>query len=82
MYASQGPVAAQCFTAPLPEAAWRTKPSYAITGTEDKAIIPGLQLAMYKRSGTKTTETKGSHVVFMSHPDEVAKVIMEAAAVK
>jgi hypothetical protein len=27
----------------------------------------------------KTTEIKASHVVFMSHADEVAKVIVEAA---
>jgi hypothetical protein len=34
---------------------------------------------MYKRSNTKVTEIQGSHVVFMSHPDKVAAVIIEAA---
>jgi hypothetical protein len=34
---------------------------------------------MYKRSNTKVTEIKGSHVVFISQPAKVAAVIMEAA---
>jgi hypothetical protein len=34
---------------------------------------------MYKRAGAKVTEIKASHVVFISHPDAVAKVIIEAA---
>jgi hypothetical protein len=34
---------------------------------------------MYSRSNTKVTEVKGSHVVFMSQPEIVASVIIEAA---
>jgi hypothetical protein len=34
---------------------------------------------MYKRSHTKVTEVKGSHVIFMSQPEKVAGVIIEAA---
>jgi hypothetical protein len=29
--------------------------------------------------GAKTTEIKASHVVFISHPTEVARIIEEAA---
>jgi len=79
MYASQGPIAAQGFVAPVTEAAWKTKPSYAIVATEDKAINPDIERNMYKRAGAKVTEIKASHVVFISHPDAVAKVIIEAA---
>ncbi len=61
------------------EAAWKTKPSWAIVATEDKSIDPGLERTMYKRAGSKVTELTGSHVVFMSKPKEVAAVI-EAAA--
>jgi hypothetical protein len=35
---------------------------------------------MYKRSNTKVTEIKGCHVVFMSHPKEVANIIVKASA--
>jgi hypothetical protein len=34
---------------------------------------------MYKRSGTKITEIKGSHVISISQANAVAKVIMNAA---
>ena len=79
MFASQAPIAAQCFTVPVTAAAWKTKPTYGIVATEDKAINPDIERNMYKRSGTKTTEIKGCHVIFISHPAAVAKVIVAAA---
>jgi pimeloyl-ACP methyl ester carboxylesterase len=47
--------------------------------TEDHAINPDLQRYYAKRIGATTTEIKASHVPFLSHPKEVARVI-EAAA--
>ena len=79
MYASQGAFAAKCFVSPITHAAWRDKPTYGIVATEDKSINPDIERAMYKRSNTKVTEIKGSHVVFMSQPEAVAKVIIAAA---
>ncbi|SFP53592.1 alpha/beta hydrolase [Parafilimonas terrae] len=79
MYASQGPIAAKAFTAPLTAAAWKTKPSYAIVATEDKSINPSLERTMYKRAGAVVTEISGSHVLFISKPEEVAAVIETAA---
>lgn len=79
MYASQGPIAVSCFTAAVKEAAWKNKPSYGIVATEDKAINPDIERNMYKRAGTKITEIKGSHVVFISQPAAVAEVIVAAA---
>jgi hypothetical protein len=35
---------------------------------------------MAKRIGAKTTEIKASHLPFISHPREVAKLIIEAAS--
>ena len=82
MYASQGSFAGKCFTTPITHAAWRDKPTFACIATEDKSINPDIQHAMYKRSNTKATEVKGSHVIFMSQPQAVAKVIEEASNVK
>jgi pimeloyl-ACP methyl ester carboxylesterase len=79
MYASQGPIYGACFGTPVREAAWKTKPSYGIVATEDKAINPDIERNMYRRAGTKITEIKGSHVLFISQPDAVASVIMAAA---
>ncbi|HEY9048310.1 MAG TPA: alpha/beta hydrolase [Ohtaekwangia sp.] len=79
MYASQGAFHAKGFVTPVTKAAWKNKPAYGIVATEDKSIVPEIERAMYKRSNTKITEIKGSHVVFISQPEAVAKVIIEAA---
>jgi len=79
MFASQGAFYAKGFATPIPHAAWRDKPSYACIATEDKSIAPEIQRAMYKRSNTTVKDVKGSHVIFMSQPEAVADVIVEAA---
>lgn len=79
MFASQGPIAAQSFVTPLTEAAWKTKPSFAIVATEDKSINPDIERTMYKRDGAKVTELKGSHAIYVSKPKEVAGIIVQAA---
>ena len=79
MFASQGAFYAKGFGTPITKAAWRDKPAYGIVATEDKSIAPSIERAMYKRSNTKITEIKGSHVVFISQPEAVSKVIIAAS---
>jgi len=79
MYASQGPIFGQCFGDKVTTAAFRTKPSYGIVATEDKAINPDIERIMYKRANMKVTEIKGSHVIFISQAAKVASVIVTAA---
>ncbi|RBL90995.1 alpha/beta hydrolase [Chitinophaga flava] len=79
MYASQGAFYAECFVTPITDAAWRNKPTYGIVATDDKSIHPDIQRNMYKRSNTRVTEIKGSHAVYISQPQKVAAVIVEAA---
>lgn len=79
MAVSQVPATAALFGAQSWEAAWRSKPSYAIVSTEDRALSPDLQRWMYQRAGSKITEIKASHSVYISQPEQVAKVIEEAA---
>jgi pimeloyl-ACP methyl ester carboxylesterase len=76
---AQTPVAAAAFDAPVTIAAWRDKPSFAVIATEDRALNPKLAHFMYARSGAKVTEIKGSHLVFVSQPHAVARVIEKAA---
>ncbi|MBV7533083.1 alpha/beta hydrolase [Chitinophaga sp. sic0106] len=82
MAASQGPIYAACFGTPVTHAAWKTKPAYAVLSTEDHALSPWVQRKMYERAGDKITEIKGSHAVFISHPEEVAQVIIAASLQK
>ncbi|MEI9945609.1 MAG: alpha/beta hydrolase [Chitinophagaceae bacterium] len=79
MYASQVAFYAKGFATNITEAAWKTKPAYGIIATEDKSINPDIQRSMYNRSNTKVTEIKGSHVIYVSQPEKVAKIIVEAA---
>lgn len=79
MYASQGAFFAKGFITNITNAAWRNKPTFGIVATDDKSIVPDIQRNMYKRSNTKVTEIKGSHAVYISQPEKVAAVIVEAA---
>lgn len=76
---SQIPVNASVFGATIANPAWKTKPSWYVIGTEDQTIPPDGQRFMAKRAGSKVTEIKGRHLVFMSRPKEVADVIEGAA---
>jgi len=60
-------------------AAWHSKPSWAVVTTDDRALSPDLQRWMYQRAGSKVTEIKASHAVYISQPEAVAKVIEDAA---
>lgn len=79
MYASQGRFAAVALAAKVTRAPWKTKPSYGIVATQDEAILPSIQRKMYQKAKAKITEIKGSHAVFISHPQEVADVIIKAS---
>jgi pimeloyl-ACP methyl ester carboxylesterase len=79
MAISQVGLAAKTAGTPTTTPAWKSKPSYAIVATNDRAINPDLERSMYKRSGATVTEVASSHVVYMSHPAEVAAVIERAA---
>jgi pimeloyl-ACP methyl ester carboxylesterase len=79
MAASQGAFNAKAFITPLTQAAWHTKPTYALLATEDKSINPLIQRNMYSRSNTNVTEVKGSHCIYISQPKIVADVIRKAA---
>lgn len=79
---SQVPIIGHCFEEPIEHVAWKIKPSYGIVPTEDKALNPNTERSMYKRAHAKVTGIKGSHVIFISQPEAVAKVIADAAANK
>ncbi len=76
---SQVPLSVKSASTPMTNPAWKTKPSFGIVATEDRAINPDLERKMYKRSGAKTIELKASHVVYISQPKAVAAVIEDAA---
>lgn len=79
MAATQKPINSASFDQSVDNVAWKTVPSWYLVSQEDQAINPELERFMAERIGAKTTEIKASHVSFISHPNEVVKLI-EAAA--
>jgi pimeloyl-ACP methyl ester carboxylesterase len=79
MAASQVLISADSFTHRVTNPAWKTKPSWYMVATEDRSINPDQERMMAKRMKAKTVEVKSSHVAYMSHAKETAKLIEEAA---
>jgi pimeloyl-ACP methyl ester carboxylesterase len=65
--------------APVAAAAWHQKKSWALIATSDHNINPDLERSMAKRAGSQTIEVPASHAVYLSKPDEVARLIERAA---
>lgn len=79
IFATQGEWAARCTTDKITSAAWKTKPSWFIVGTNDHMINPALERAEAKMIHAATIELKSSHVPMVSKPDKVAEFIITAA---
>jgi pimeloyl-ACP methyl ester carboxylesterase len=79
LYAVQEPFQKTLLTGKTTHAAWRSKPSFYAVSTEDRTINPDLERFMAKRMGAKTIEVKASHLSLISHPDEISRLILEAA---
>jgi pimeloyl-ACP methyl ester carboxylesterase len=80
--ASQRPLTLAANTIPSGAPAWKTLPSWAVIGTEDRIIPPAAQRRMAERAGATITEVDSSHVSMVSHPDvSVAAILAAVAAV-
>jgi len=76
---SQVPWGVGALAGAISEPAWRTKPSWYLVATEDKMIPPPAQRFMSERAGSTVLEVAGSHAVYVSQPNAVAKLIEKAA---
>ncbi|KAG0021496.1 hypothetical protein BGZ82_011324 [Podila clonocystis] len=81
MAAVQGPSDQGRFVWKSGSPAWKQKPSWYVVAGNDQAIQPELQMFCAKRmKAKKIVKVPGSsHAVMVSHPKEVAAVIMAAA---
>lgn len=78
--AGQRPITLGANTTPSNEASWKTIPSWAVVGTEDKVIPPAVQRSMAERAGATITEVAASHVSMVSHPQVALDAILAAVA--
>jgi pimeloyl-ACP methyl ester carboxylesterase len=79
LYATQQPFHRALLTGKTAHAAWRSKPSFYAVSTEDRTINPDLERFMAKRMGAITIEVASSHLSLISHPQEIAGLILRAA---
>ena len=79
MAATQRPIAAASFGEPTMSAAWKSIPSWAVIGLQDRVITPESLRSMAERAGSTIVEIESSHVSMISHPNEVADLIERAA---
>jgi pimeloyl-ACP methyl ester carboxylesterase len=80
MAIAQVPISTDSFTHKVTNPAWKTKPTWYMVASADRSINPIQERMMAKRAHAKTVEINGaSHVAYMSHPKEAAKLIEEAA---
>src|SRR5712672_1905642 len=82
LYAVQEPTAAALFGGRTTAAAWRSKPSWYAVSKLDQTINPDLERFLAKRMNATTVELEAGHLSLVSHPKEIADLILAAAGRK
>lgn len=76
---AQVPINMSAFATKLENAAWRSKPSWAVIATEDKAFDQAMLIHMAERINAKITKVSASHALFMTQPAVIADTVDQAA---
>jgi pimeloyl-ACP methyl ester carboxylesterase len=79
LYAVQEPTAASLFAERTTVAAWRSKPSWYAVSKLDQTIAPDLERFLAARMKATTVELDAGHLSLVSHPREIADLILAAA---
>lgn len=79
LFAVQQPIAANLFAGRTTAAAWRNKPSWYAISKNDNTTSPDLQRFLAGRMKATTIEVDAGHLSLVSHPKEIAALILAAA---
>ena len=79
MWSVQQPLSAAALGDVIVGPAWKHVPTWFLVARNDEVIPADAQRLFASRMGAATTEVDSSHVLMVSHPDEFASVIDEAA---
>jgi pimeloyl-ACP methyl ester carboxylesterase len=82
LYAVQEPTAASLLGGRTTAAAWHTKPSWYAVSKLDQTINPDLERFLAKRMNATAVELNAGHLSLVSHPKEIADLILAAAGRK
>ena len=78
MYAVQQPLTMTAFDDVMGTPAWKNLPTWSAVAQHDEVIPPDAERQFAQRMGATVVEVDSSHVVMVSHPEEIADLI-EAA---
>jgi pimeloyl-ACP methyl ester carboxylesterase len=79
LYAVQGRIADTLFASRTTAAAWKLKPCWYAVSTQDRTTSPELERFLAKRMQATTIEVDSSHLSLITHPQEIADLIVDAA---
>jgi len=82
LYAVQEPASTALFGGRTTAAAWHSKPSWYAVSKLDQTINPDLERFLAKRMNATTVELEAGHLSLVSHPKEIADLILAAAGRK
>jgi pimeloyl-ACP methyl ester carboxylesterase len=76
---SQVPWGVAALTGQVTTPAWKSRPSWYLVTADDRMIPAPAQRQMASRAGAAAVETAGSHAIYVSNPQVVARLIEQAA---
>jgi pimeloyl-ACP methyl ester carboxylesterase len=79
LYAVQEPAAASLFNGRTTAAGWHVKPSWYAISRQDETISPDLERYLAHRMNATTIELDAGHLSLVSHPRQIAALILAAA---
>lgn len=80
LHAVQQPISTTLFAGRTTHAAWKDKPSWYAVSNADQTTSPDLQRFLAKRMNATTLELDAGHLSLVSHPQEIANLILAAAS--
>ncbi len=79
LYAVQGRISDTLFAERVTVAAWRSKPCWYAVSQQDRTTSPELERFLANRMNATTIEIDSGHLSMLTHPQEVADLILQAA---
>jgi pimeloyl-ACP methyl ester carboxylesterase len=77
--AVQKPAHQSLFAAPSGPPAWKQLPTWFVVSENDRIIPPDAERMFAQRMNATTISLDSSHASLVSHPDEIAQLILDAA---
>jgi pimeloyl-ACP methyl ester carboxylesterase len=76
--ALQPPLPSSTFADKIEHPAWQDRPTWYVVSADDRVVSVELEREMARRMGATTSELASGHLSLLSHPKEIADVIVQA----